>query len=422
MKETDELEPQQYERIYWDEDVPVKDVRKSALRKLVYVGGGLCLVFSILAIFIKFPDEVELPFVVKSDQSEDIYRFSYPVYILENFQQPGNKVVKGQQMMRITSPEIVTLVNGYIEAERNLQIFSSQKILSVQKQREIISTRIRKNDSRINETEHELAVLDSTWKSNAARLQYENDDAAQKHEQNKKLFEEGHISKYDLIESETKKLKAADALTSARQEYQKAKFNLSSMNVQSMLDNNSYGEELGKLAIDTKYDSISLVNQFELAKNRIRNTFGDFILSDNDLILIAKGSGTVSYIFDGDKQLKEGGILLKIMYSSSSLYAMVKSPPVLVGRVRAKNRAVLKVSSFPFYEWGTLKGHVDNLSLTPDENGVFSMKVAIDDFGHLKNLVQIGMNGNLTIILEEKTFYQYLFNDMKKKYYEATNQ
>ena len=50
------------------------------------------------------------------------------------------------------------------------------------------------------------------------------------------------------------------------------------------------------------------------------------------------------------------------------------------------------------------------------------MKVAIDDFGHLKNLVQIGMNGNLTIILEEKTFYQYLFNDMKKKYYEATNQ
>ena len=72
MKETDELEPQQYERIYWDEDVPVKDVRKSALRKLVYVGGGLCLVFSILAIFIKFPDEVELPFVVKSDQSEDI--------------------------------------------------------------------------------------------------------------------------------------------------------------------------------------------------------------------------------------------------------------------------------------------------------------------------------------------------------------
>ena len=37
---------------------------------------------------------------------------------------------------------------------------------------------------------------------------------------------------------------------------------------------------------------------------------------------------------------------------------------------------------------------MDNLSLTPDENGVFSMKVAIDDFGHLKNLVQFVMNGN----------------------------
>ncbi|MBK7851421.1 MAG: hypothetical protein IPJ66_09885 [Bacteroidetes bacterium] len=422
MAETDELDPQQYERIYWDEDVPVKDVRKSALRKLVYIGGGLCLLFSILAIFIKFPDQVELPFVVKSDQSEEIYRFSYPVYILESYTEPGKAVTKGQTLMRITSPEIVALVNSYVEAEKNLQIFSNQKVLSIQKQKEMITTRIRKNDSRIQETEHELQVLDSTWKSNSARLQYESDDAAQKHELNKKLFDEGHISKYELVESETKKLKAADALTSARQEYQKAKFNLSSMNEQSLLDNSSFGDELGKLAIDTKYDSISLVNQYELAKNKIRNTFGDFQLVDNDLILVAKGNGIVSYIFEGEKQLKEGGILIKVMYSSSSLYAWVKSPPALVGRVRVNNRAVLKVSSFPFYEWGTIQGHVDNLSLTPDENGSFSMKVKMDNFGHLKNMVQIGMNGDLTVILDEKTFYQYLFNDMKKVYYEATAQ
>ncbi|HRH65387.1 MAG TPA: HlyD family secretion protein [Bacteroidia bacterium] len=422
MKETDELEPQQYERIYWDEDVPVKDVRKSALRKFVYIGGAICLIFSFLAIFIKFPDQVELPFVIKSDQSEEIYRFPYPVYILESYSQPGKKVTKGQSLIRITSPEIVALVNSYVEAEKNLEIFSSQKVMSIGKQKEMIATRIRKTDSRIQETEHELMVLDSTWKSNAARLQYESDDASHKHDQNKKLFEEGHISKYELIESETKKLKANDALISARQEYQKAKYNLRSMNEQSVLDNNSYVEELSKLSIDTKYDSISLVNQYELARNRIRNTFGDFTLADNDLILAAKGNGIVSYVFEGEKQLNEGGILLKVMYNSSALYAWVKSPPALVGRVKPNHRAVLKISSFPFYEWGTLQGHVDNLSITPDETGSFSLKVAIDNFGHLNNLVQIGMNGNLTIILEEKTFYQYLFNDMKKVYYEATAQ
>ncbi|HNP48247.1 MAG TPA: hypothetical protein PKL85_05385 [Bacteroidia bacterium] len=422
MSELDELDPQQYERIYWDEDVPVKDVRKSALRKLVYIGGGLCLLFAILAIFIKFPDQVELPFVLKSDQSEEIYRFSYPVYILEDYQKQGSKVSKGQKLMRITSPEIVALVNGYIEAEKNLQIFTNQKLLSVQKQKEMIATRIRKNDSRIAETEHELSVLDSTWKSNLARLQYESDDAAQKYDLNKKLFDEGHISRFDLIESETKKLKAFDALTSARQEYQKAKFSLTSMNEQSFLDNNSFSDEMSKLAIDTKYDSISLVNQFDLAKNKIRNTFGDFTLSENDLILIARGDGIVSYAFDGDKQVKEGAILLKVMYNNSALYATVKSPPSLIGRVKQKNKAVLKISSFPFYEWGTMQGHVDNLSLTPDENGAFSINIAVDDFGNLKNLVQIGMNGSLTIILEEKTFYQYIFNDMKKVYYEATAQ
>ncbi len=60
-KQTKELEPQQYQQLYWEEDVPLQDVRKNALRKFVYIGAILCLVFVTIGFFVKFPDQIELP-------------------------------------------------------------------------------------------------------------------------------------------------------------------------------------------------------------------------------------------------------------------------------------------------------------------------------------------------------------------------
>src|SRR3954471_10919021 len=105
-KKVQDLEPQQYQQMYWEEDVPLADVRKSVLRKFVYIGSILCLLFLTLGFFLKFPDQVELPFVIKNNQSEQIYRFPYPVYVIQKYIQPHDAVVKGQRLVRITSPEI----------------------------------------------------------------------------------------------------------------------------------------------------------------------------------------------------------------------------------------------------------------------------------------------------------------------------
>src|SRR5437763_3659775 len=109
-KEVQELEPQQYRQLYWEEDVPLTDVRKSVLRKFVYIGCSLCLLFLTVGFFLTFPDQIELPFIIKNNQSEQIYRFPYPVYVAEKYIQPHDAVVKGQRLIRITSPEIVSLI------------------------------------------------------------------------------------------------------------------------------------------------------------------------------------------------------------------------------------------------------------------------------------------------------------------------
>ena len=99
---------------------------------------------------------------------------------------------------------------------------------------------------------------------------------------------------------------------------------------------------------------------------------------------------------------------------------MVKRPPSLIGKIRKDKQAVLKIASFSFYEWGTVKGHVDNLSLTADETGNFSVKISLQNFGNPDNLLQIGMTGNAAIMLEEKAFYYYFFRKTKETYYKAT--
>jgi hypothetical protein len=420
MNETDELEPQQYQHLYKEEDVPLKDVRKSVLRKFVYIGAGLCLVFLMIWLFVKFPDQVELPFEIKSNQSEEIYRFSNPVYVIDKYVKPQDIVSSGQPLVRITSVEIVTLINSYLEAEQNLLNFSKQKLVSVEKQKEIISNKIAQSTNDISEVQHEMATLDSSWKSNLAKAEFENNDAIYKYNINKKLFDEGVISKNDLTEFETRKIRAADVLITAEQNYGKLKYSLEVLYHKYLLDNNSSNEELKKIDIDTKYDSVSLSNQYALAKNKIKNTFGDFELRGGDLVLKANANGIVSFIFEGEKEVAPSAILLKVINSNASYYALVKSPPSLIGRISKNMQSVLKIASFPFYEWGTVKGHVEELSLTPDESGNFSVRISIDNFGNMKHVMRIGMNGDATIILEEKTLYYYFFRKAKQFYYSTT--
>ena len=223
MNETDDLEPVQYQKLYWEEDVPLRDVRKSTLRKFVYLGCILCLIFILIGLFIKFPDQVELPFVIKSDKSEEIYRYSSAVYLVDKYVKPQDTVKKGQPLIKITSAEIVELVNNYHGAEQNLQNFYQQRLLSVSKQKEMMTNKMGQTRNNIRETQNEQAVLDSTWKSNIARAQLENDDAIKKYEGYKKLFDEGVIAKFELADHEIMKIRAADSLTIVKQNYAKSK-------------------------------------------------------------------------------------------------------------------------------------------------------------------------------------------------------
>jgi len=420
MKGTEELEPQQYQRQYWEEDVPLRDVRKNVLRRFVYVGAFLFLLFILAGSFIKFPDEVQLPFVIKADRSEDIYRFPYPVYLVEKYVAPGTGIKKGEPLAKITSPEIVALISSFQEARQNFGNYSGQQTLSVGKQKEMIVTKVEQNRRKISEVQKELQTLDSVWASNRARLDFERKDAEEKYEKNKKLYTGKFISGQELKEYEMRSIYANDALVTAGKQYEKDRNVLNALHDQYSLEIVSLGQELGKTTIDSRYDSVKYNDQLTLAGNRIKNTFGDFELADGAIIIKASADGIVSFVFEGDKEIPGGSVLLKMQYDKTPLYSLIVSPPSLVGKLAVKQPVFLKVATFPSYEWGVIAGHIDNISLTPDEKGTFNVKVAFDDMRKMKGYLQSGMDGNATVVLSERTFFEYFFRDLKKGWHSAT--
>jgi len=417
MKETDGLEPQQYERHYWEDDVPLKDVRKSMLRKLVYIGAGLFVLIIIAGALIRFPDEVSLPFVLRGETPERIYRFPYPVYIEERYAEPGSMLQQGAKIIRITAPQIVTLISNYRQAEQELANYRAHKPRALADTRDIVRLQASQNTHRIREVAQRQLALQSTWKSNRARLQFELDDANKRLQQNQALHRSRDISALELKGYEAAQVRAADALATAAEAYSRDANALREEASRYELQNTALSREEDRNIQDAVTDSSALLTNLTLAGDAIRHSFGDFEIMNGSLILKAALNSRLSFLYEGEREVAASAILLKLTQQSTGLYASAQSPPSLIGKLKTGQAAYLKVETFPAYEWGAAKGHIDYLSLAPDEKGIFTVKIAIDEERRLANLLQPGMNGTLAVQLRERSFFQYFFRNLQKAGY-----
>lgn len=412
--EWDDLEPQQYERMYREDDVPLNDVRRSTLRKMVYVGAALFALILVAGFTIRFPDEVALPFVLRAESPERVYSFPYPVYIEESFARAGSGVQAGAPLVRITSPEIVSLISVERAASAALDNYRSTKPRSLADTRAIVEMQAEQNAHVLAGIRERQSTLDRTWKSNSGRLRFELAESERRLTQHRALFETKHISALELKTYETEQIRAADALTTATETYRRDAAALRRESARYAIQNRSLDREADRYGIEARNDSTALLNALSQARDAIQTSFGDYSIDAGSLLLRASSAGTVSFVFDGERELPQSSILLKLRPQESGLYATAVSPGALIGKLRQGQVVYLRVASFPAYEWGAIKGHVERLSLTPDEKGCFSVRVAVDDERRLKQRLQGGMDGRMAIQLHERSFFEYFFRSMRR--------
>ncbi len=420
MKETDELEQQQYARLYWEADVPLRDMSTRLLRRLLLIASAIFAAMIATAYWVKFPDQIELPFVLKNEEQEEVYKFPFPVYLLEQYVQTGTAVKPDDRLLRITSPEIVALLGQYRANLLDSTNLTGPKQNSLNIQRDILRSRLMENRAAIEADTRQLDLVRQTWIAHETELRAKLQDATDKAMAYNRLYETGNIvSRFDMSDKESLRKEVENKLQQEKLRFEKESLRLQTSIEQAQIDDNRIKSELAKIEADYQVTNAEITGSLQLARRQINDLFGNCDLAEGSVVLKSGIAGSVSFLFEGEKQIGSGATLLKINKGDPSVFAFLKCTPDKIGKLRQGMSCHLKVSTFPFYEYGSAKAHVNMISHTPDEEGLYNLYLALDDPGQLKGLLQPGMNGTAVLIIEEKTLLQFFFRELKRQYHHA---
>jgi len=416
MKETDQLESQQYQRMYWESDVPVRDMRARLMKRLIYAAALLFILIISISGVVKFPDQIELPFTLKNDQQEEVYKFPHSVYLLEKYVNTADTVSSGSSLIRISSPEIVEMINRYNESKAAMEILTDAKLQAEWSQRDMILASIQQNMITINDYQHQIKLDRSSWLEQKRKLQAELKEVEDKLAAYETLRSQSIGARFDLVEQETKRTQVKSALQQEDLRFEKENNRIKNAISRLVIENDLATSRLSKSSADFRADSMETLSRMNLSKIRIIDAFGPSEIEEGSIVLKSPMNGKISFLFEGEKEIPEGTTALKISNQQQPTYGFIKCPPGVAGKLKLGQISHLKVLSFPFYEYGTILGHLRDISFSPDEKGEYNLQLNIDQSGRLEGLLQPGLTGTAVIIIEEKTLLQYFFYKVKKHY------
>ncbi|GAB4034285.1 HlyD family secretion protein [Spirosoma gilvum] len=418
----EELDERQYEDLYHVDDAPIADVRQKALSRF----GWWAVVFTVAGVVtsftVKIPDMIQTAFVLKSEVAEEIYRFPSAVYVEKLHIQNGQSIKAGTPMLELSAPDISALANEVVIAQDNLRAFRDFKTVSAQAERSIQEVAIQKIEQEIALKTAQLTSLEAKWRSESTKLTAETAEASQLLDQMKGLYKSGDVSKNDLNQAEVSHVRSQNAKEVAAQTYQSDHTTLTKQIASLQLEIKSLKKQITKNQADVSLEGERLRSSVNASEKRINGSFGDFdVTANNHLLLKAPKDGTVSFVFNGDKEVPAGTILAKLIYKDAPLYAHIQVSSSQIGKIKIGQSVVMKLDAYPVYEWGAVKGQVSNVSLTPDENGQFTITANVTDYHHLRKLMRIGMKGSGNIIFEDETLAGYVFRKFRKVTSELTD-
>jgi len=132
-------------------------------------------------------------------------------------------------------------------------------------------------------------------------------------------------------------------------------------------------------------------------------------------------NGEVSFmkIWNKNQTINNGDFVFTIIPKNHSSYIFKVQAPVLnSGKVKVGQNVNIKLSSYPDNEYGVLKGKVKNISLVPNDEGVYLLDVSLQAklvTTHNKEIeFKQEMQGVAEIITEDLRLLERVFYQFKK--------
>jgi multidrug efflux pump subunit AcrA (membrane-fusion protein) len=173
MNAIQELQPTQYEDLYHIDDAPIADLRIKALSRMGWWAVLLTVAGAVAGFVIVLPDSIQTTFVLKSEITEDIYRFPSAVYVERVHVRSGQKVKEGETILEISAPDIAALTSELVSAQNNLNSFQQFKTISSQNERQIIEVNMQRLREEIALKKSQINIAEQKWASESNKLTFE---------------------------------------------------------------------------------------------------------------------------------------------------------------------------------------------------------------------------------------------------------
>lgn len=165
--------------------------------------------------------------------------------------------------------------------------------------------------------------------------------------------------------------------------------------------------------------------------NQIQEERSEFIQALNSLVsqieswksnyvLSAPQSGKVAFagIIQENQFVNTGQEIFYVDSGNTDFFAEMNIPQYNMGKVKLGQEVLIKLKSFPYEEYGMIRGRIGYLSDVPYRDSVFVSKVDLkgEAFSELKRPLKLknGMTADAEIITEDATLLNRLFRNITK--------
>ncbi len=288
------------------------------------------------------------------------------------------------------------------DIESQYALFENSYIqYQLNKELEPFSNEALANNYSISELNRRLQSLKSQQDINKTELDFKKRDV----ERNKTLFEKGVISAQDY---ENKQLEYAQA----KRNYKN--FESSISQIREAISNahkTSKGTEINRVKEEMTLLK-NVIQSFNQLKKGIKDWEYRYVLQSNI-------DGKVSFFkyWNTNQTVNQDELIFTIIPSeNSSFVARLKTPAQNSGKIKIDQDVNIKLENYPDTEFGVLVGKVKNVSLIPDDEGLYFVDVALPEklvtsYNKEINFKQ-EMRGAAEIVTEdlrliERFFYQF---------------
>ncbi|MHB1176929.1 MAG: HlyD family secretion protein [Daejeonella sp.] len=172
-------------------------------------------------------------------------------------------------------------------------------------------------------------------------------------------------------------------------------------------------KEILELDNQMKEERSKFIQALNSLVSEIENWKSNYVLSSSQ-----EGKLTFAGIIQENQFVNIGQELFYVNPGNTDFFAEMNIPQYNMGKVKLGQEVLIKLKSFPYEEYGMIRGRIGYLSDVPYRDSVFVSKVDLNHgaFSELKKPLKLknGMTADAEIITEDATLLNRLFRSFNK--------